>query len=239
VASFDQIKEPLERALACARQIADNCTQAFNRLDSFKSEMKSLRRDLPLLMGRVQWAFRGDKLLKAALKRELKYLRTDAFRAARWIALTVKESDELQKALGTGDDVSQRLAAAGHQAFLEGHKRREALNATCDRATARITEICADADKAAEGPAAVQEPTPLAPAPVDNAPVFRDELTEARDKWIYEQCCKGVPYDSIARNLTKQNPRWNSIESKQGILAAARRYAKRRRLPPPHRRQEQ
>ena len=57
--------------------------------------------------------------------------------------------------------------------------------------------------------------------------------------WIYEQCCKGEPYDAIARNLLKVNPRWNPIESKQGILAAAQRYAKRRKLPPPPRRQDQ
>ena len=67
---------------------------------------------------------------------------------------------------------------------------------------------------------------------------IRDKATEARDKWIYDQCCKGVAYDSIARNLSKKNPKWARIGTKQGILACAKRYAKRKRLPEPPPRQE-
>ena len=68
--------------------------------------------------------------------------------------------------------------------------------------------------------------------------VQRDKLTEARDKWVYDQCWKGVAYDSIARNLPKKNPKWNQIITKQGILACAKRYAKRNGLPDPPPRQE-
>src|SRR5262249_35485275 len=61
-------------------------------------------------------------------------------------------------------------------------------------------------------------------------PVRKDRKTEARDKWIYEQCCKGVAYDSISRNLSKKNPKWLRIGTKQGIRDCAMRYAKRHGL---------
>jgi hypothetical protein len=34
-----------------------------------------------------------------------------------------------------------------------------------------------------------------------------DPKTEARDKWVYEKCCKGVPHDQIAAELKKLGPR--------------------------------
>lgn len=61
--------------------------------------------------------------------------------------------------------------------------------------------------------------------------------TEARDQWVYEQCCRGVAYDTIARRLTKKNPKWQAITTKQGILDCARRYAERHGMPPPPPRQ--
>lgn len=64
----------------------------------------------------------------------------------------------------------------------------------------------------------------------------RDKQTEARDKWIYEQCVGLVAYDSIARGL-KQKSKWAAITSKQGIYSAAIRYAKRHNLPTPPPRQ--
>ena len=69
--------------------------------------------------------------------------------------------------------------------------------------------------------------------------VKRDQRTEARDKWIYKQCCDGVPYDSIARNITVKNKDWYKITSKHGIQAAAKRYAERHSLPLPPPRQQQ
>ncbi len=61
----------------------------------------------------------------------------------------------------------------------------------------------------------------------EKRPVKCDRLTEARDKWVYNECCKGTAYDSIARKLPKKNANWEIIETKQGILACAKRYAKR------------
>jgi hypothetical protein len=68
-------------------------------------------------------------------------------------------------------------------------------------------------------------------------PPLRDKVTEARDKWIYDLCIKGEAYDTIARKLPQKNARWTRISTKQGILAAARRYAQRHELPPPPPRQ--
>jgi len=65
----------------------------------------------------------------------------------------------------------------------------------------------------------------------------RDKATEARNKWIYEQCYKGIPYDTIVIRLKKKPKSWDRIDSKQGILACARKYAERHSLPPPPPRQ--
>jgi hypothetical protein len=59
-----------------------------------------------------------------------------------------------------------------------------------------------------------------------------DRATEVRNKWIYEQCRKLVPYDAIALKLKKKPKSWLRIVSKQGIRHAAQRYAARHSLPP-------
>ncbi len=75
------------------------------------------------------------------------------------------------------------------------------------------------------------------PAPTLAHRVRRDQKQEARDKWIYERCCEGVPYKKIVTELQgcfRQNG-WRSISSKQGVQDVARRYAERQGLdlPPP------
>lgn len=54
---------------------------------------------------------------------------------------------------------------------------------------------------------------------------------DARDKWIYDQCCELIAYDTIRTRLAKKTA-WELIETAQGIKAAAKRYAKSRNLPP-------
>jgi hypothetical protein len=69
-------------------------------------------------------------------------------------------------------------------------------------------------------------------------PILRDESTEARDAWIYDQCCKGVAYTTIISTLRKDHKDWAQIKSKQGITDAAKRYAQRHTKPLPPRRQK-
>lgn len=59
---------------------------------------------------------------------------------------------------------------------------------------------------------------------------------DARDAWVYEQCCKpDVKYDTIVRRLKERaaEENWKIVSTKQGIQEAARRYAVRHKLPPP------
>jgi hypothetical protein len=63
-----------------------------------------------------------------------------------------------------------------------------------------------------------------------------DNPTEARNKWLYEQCLEIVPYASIIRELGK-NPEWAPIWSPSGIKRAANAYASRKKLRPIPRRQ--
>jgi hypothetical protein len=62
----------------------------------------------------------------------------------------------------------------------------------------------------------------------------RDPAIEARDKWLYEQCCKLVRYEAIIRRLDKKTQTWLRITTPQGIKKAAAAYAERQipKLPP-------
>jgi hypothetical protein len=67
----------------------------------------------------------------------------------------------------------------------------------------------------------------------------RDRKLEARDKWLYQQCCNGVPYKEIKSQLDEKcrTKGWQRIESVQGIRAAALTYCARHHLPAPPSRQ--
>jgi hypothetical protein len=60
--------------------------------------------------------------------------------------------------------------------------------------------------------------------------VIPDSETAARQKWIYEQACAGVQYDTIGRMLPSQNPKWSTM-TKQGAHRAAKRYAEQNNIP--------
>ena len=96
--------------------------------------------------------------------------------------------------------------------------------------TAWREAIHSESDRAAR----IALPPPQKP---EREPAKLDKLTEARDKWVYNECCKGTAYDLIARNLPNKNHKWARIDTKQGILACAKRYAKRHRKPEPPPRQ--
>jgi hypothetical protein len=71
----------------------------------------------------------------------------------------------------------------------------------------------------------------------------RDPKMEARDNWIYQQCCQTKPrltHDEIVGELKKVAPQrgWEIVESKQGIRQAAIEYARRHNRPAPPRRQD-
>jgi hypothetical protein len=69
----------------------------------------------------------------------------------------------------------------------------------------------------------------------------RSPLLEARDKWLYEQCCDtSLTYEKIKGELRRchQNKAWTMLASIQGIRNAATNYAARHNLAPPPPRQE-
>lgn len=55
---------------------------------------------------------------------------------------------------------------------------------------------------------------------------------EARNKWIYEECCKCTDYATIMRRLGKKKKSWTRIDTPQGIAHIAKRYAEVRGVPP-------
>lgn len=90
---------------------------------------------------------------------------------------------------------------------------------------------------------AVRRPLPESEPPkIGGGKVAKKKISgrnEARDKWIYRECCKGTAYGTISRTLKSKHPKWDHIESETGILAAAKRYARRHSLEPPSPRLEQ
>ena len=70
-----------------------------------------------------------------------------------------------------------------------------------------------------------------------NVPAIVMTPRECRDKWIYGECMKGTPYQTIAIRLKKKPKKWPPVGSVNGIKAAAIRYAERHSLPKPPARQ--
>lgn len=64
---------------------------------------------------------------------------------------------------------------------------------------------------------------------------------EERDRWLFDLCCRGVPYADIRHQLEKRvaaahkdtAEAWETIDSIEGIRLAALRYAERHELAPP------
>jgi hypothetical protein len=67
---------------------------------------------------------------------------------------------------------------------------------------------------------------------IDGPKYIRDAMTEARDKFIYDEWCKGTTAKAIQAQVNG-NDAWEAIHSRQGIKQAAERYARRRGLPAP------
>jgi hypothetical protein len=72
------------------------------------------------------------------------------------------------------------------------------------------------------------------------AKASRNRKLEARDRWLYQQCCARVPYKAILSQLKNLGPGkgWQRLGSIQGIRKAARSYAKLHDLPYPAPRQQ-
>jgi hypothetical protein len=70
-------------------------------------------------------------------------------------------------------------------------------------------------------------------------PAKRDKKTEARDKWIYQRCCAGVPHDKIVADLKKIGPKrgWRIFSTKNRVWQIGKEYAERSNLPLPPARQ--
>jgi hypothetical protein len=69
-------------------------------------------------------------------------------------------------------------------------------------------------------------------AAIDGTKFIRDDATEARDRFIYDEWCKGTATKVIMAGVNRM-PGWGHIENRQGIRPAAKRYAERHDLPPP------
>lgn len=77
------------------------------------------------------------------------------------------------------------------------------------------------------------------PGTATRVKVVRDKKREDRDRWIYQQCCKGTPHDVIVADLRRIAllRGWSVVRSKQRVQQIGSEYARRHeRKPPPPRR---
>lgn len=66
----------------------------------------------------------------------------------------------------------------------------------------------------------------------DDVPQW-DEHTEARNKWVYEQCCDVVKYSAIISDLKNKKPKtWGRLNQPSSVKKAASAYADRHGKPP-------
>jgi hypothetical protein len=90
-------------------------------------------------------------------------------------------------------------------------------------------------------PESLLDPDPAATAPgsATRVKAVRDKKREARDRWIYQHCCKGTPHDVIVAELKRIALRhgWSLVSTKQRVQQIGSEYARRHeRKPPPPRR---
>lgn len=65
----------------------------------------------------------------------------------------------------------------------------------------------------------------------DDVPQW-DKITEARNKWLYEQCKNGKKYSAIIADLKNKPKSWARLEHPNSIKKAAEAYAARKQLQP-------
>jgi len=109
----------------------------------------------------------------------------------------------------------------GERLRQDMHIRLPALHAEIRKACIHVqnvkrAKVATDGDPAGDGN------TQTLPAATAN---------DARDKWLYEQCCKLIRYSAIVRALNEKKKWAGEIDSPQGVKRAANRYAAAHSLP--------
>jgi hypothetical protein len=150
--SLDTLRQPLNRAMECAKRIAELSGNVLNGQDSL-DEIRRNRRDLPHLNKQVMASFDGDASLAADLQHHLDCLKEDAESLADWIGPVWEETQRLYNSIGTTEDTprgiaSQRWNQARNQAFKERERRRQIVLESCNRAFKVANKICVATDKA-------------------------------------------------------------------------------------------
>ena len=153
--SFDQLREPLDRALVCARRMADLSHAEVMSPGTVQDEIGRLNRKLPRLNKQVMTAFQGDARLVAELLHDMKRMKKDASDLADWTSRQSKELFELNEAIRAADDSADKITLMWQkpQAILrasaECQKRQGVVYASCERAYLKAVTVCAAADEAA------------------------------------------------------------------------------------------
>jgi hypothetical protein len=129
---------------------------------------------------------------------------------------------------GTGTDSSECTEAGPlPRPAADGSTHLPEMLSTSDRA--RLVDQSSDPDEPVLIDCSTAERAPQPARPKRK----RDRKLEARDRWLYGQCCKRIAYKVILTRLDDlcDQKGWPPITSIQGIRVAAQNYAERHGLP--------
>src|SRR5262249_53236622 len=157
---------PLERALDCARRIAELCWSVLCGGD-FLDEIRRLRRDLPHQIKQAMAAFVGGGAPAADLQHELGCLREVTDAIAGWIGPQQEKLQRLFAASLKGDDPAgapMRYGEGRTAAFEECERRRRVVLESCDRAFLTANRVCTATDNAAKKLGSALPPAPEQPS---------------------------------------------------------------------------
>jgi hypothetical protein len=197
--------------------------------------LKRICHDFERLMLTLGWsAWEPEKIL-STLENRLPYLESRAETLCASVAPLEHEVNALEGDLENPNPTDEERSVACDRLTELGHRVR-ALSRDFERLrdTPLLTPVAATIPPEVwtalqQWAEALAWKSPPTPPRQRRAP--RDQATEERDKYIYDEYCKGVPLKNIASALSQRSD-WEQIASKQGIQAVVQRYTDRHSLPP-------
>jgi hypothetical protein len=180
MSAYDQLREPLQAALQCARRIADiGPPVILHSHTHFVEEIRISRRDLPYLNRRALAAFPGDVRLADDLHHELACVEQDTFDFVDWI---FKIHEKMNGPLITVRDATEGISH-GKRFQEEYPQRQRRVYAACDRAQDVATRICGETDRLLEAsPKIASIPIPTAATSPQQDRGQPDKKTDTKKK---------------------------------------------------------
>ncbi len=179
-----------------------------------------------------------DSLSQASLDMERTWELEKEFNPARPATAMMNQLDKLNDEEYDGSNDPKRGGEIW-LGLLPSRETRERIKALEQQVDRELAEICKFLRQTQVVLKARDEQREVQKAEVRKARRF-DELTDSRDKFIYDRAMEMIPWDKIRADLDRMcvETHWYPISTAQGVRNRAFAYATRHKLPDPPRRQE-